>query len=157
MYRDKVAWSSVLAWFVLAVAAQAPTLHAADQPDAEDIPEVKKVDDQSDAIREARRVDLPLLAKADKVVIEEAKHAGGRRATLSKREQIRELTRALKPRAVSPSGGRTAATLRFYRGDKLLRKVWVFEGGEWGFDRPGTSWTTGRDKDLWKAIEKRLQ
>jgi hypothetical protein len=156
MRRARPAWVWVLVALVFGVAA--PAALRADEPaDAEDIPAVKKVDDQADAIREARRVDLPLLDRADRVVIEESKQAGGRRVTLTKRERIRELARTLKTRAVAPSGGRTAVTLRFYRGERLVRKVWVFEDGEWGFERPGTSWTTGRERELWKVIQKRLR
>jgi hypothetical protein len=155
MDRKEPVWGWIVG--VLVFGAAAPALGADEPVKAEDIPAVRKVDDQSDAIREARRVDLPLLDRADRVVIEESKQAGGRRVTLTKRERIREVVRALKTRAVAPSGGLTAVTLRFYPDGRLLRKAWVFEGGEWGFERPGTSWTTGRERELWKVIQRRLQ
>ena len=67
------------------------------------------------------------------------------------------MRQALRPREVPPSGGVTAATLSFYRGPHLLRTVWVIEGGEWGFDRPGTRHTTGEDPDLWRLIREHLK
>ena len=39
----------------------------------------------------------------------------------------------------------------------MLRRAWVFKGGEWGFERPGTKWTTGREAALWKVIRKHLK
>jgi hypothetical protein len=126
--------------------------------DQADIPAVKAAVDQDEAIRLAREMDLPALEKADRVVIEEAKiRRDGRRVTLADADDIKGLRKTLKPSEVPPSGGITAATLLFYRGTVLIRKVWVFEGGEWGFERPGTSWTTGREADLWEGIRKHLR
>jgi hypothetical protein len=127
--------------------------------DSQEVPATKVVDDQAEAIDEARKVDLPLLEKADKVVIEEmAKPEGkGRRVTLKKADELKEIREALKPSKTPPSGGRTAVTLTFYHGENILRKVWVFERGEWGFERPGTSWTTGREAALWRAVQKHLK
>jgi hypothetical protein len=160
MSRHKVAWIPVIGLLVLGIVGTALALQS--QGDgkkaADEIPAVKKVSNQSGAIREAQKVDLPLLEKVDKVVIEEAKRGGGgKRITLDKADDIKELRQALKARGVPPSGGVTAATVSFYRGEGLLRKIWVFEGGEWGFERPGTSWTTGREGNLWKVIQKHLK
>jgi hypothetical protein len=127
--------------------------------DPKEVPAAKSADDQGKAIDEARKVDLPLLEKADKVVVEEvAKPEGkGRRVTLKNADEIRELRETLKPGERSPSGGRTAVTITFYRGESKRRKVWVFERGEWGFERPGTSWTMGREATLWTVIQKHLK
>jgi hypothetical protein len=135
----------------------APGARGEGDQEGKDVPAVKKVGDQDAALGEAREVDLLLLKRSDKVVIEESRRGGkGRRVTLDRAEDVKELRQALKVRSVPPSGGVTAATLSFYRGGHLLRKVWVFEGGEWGFERPGTSWTTGRDGGLWKVVAKHL-
>jgi hypothetical protein len=115
--------------------------------------------DQADALRLARRVDLPLLATADRVVLDEHKPDGmcGARVTIDRPEEVAELRQALRPREVPPTAGRTAATLSFYRGNQLLRTVWVYEGGEWGFERPGTGYTTGADPDLWRIVRWHLK
>jgi hypothetical protein len=127
--------------------------------DSQEVPATKVVDDQAEAIDEARKVDLPLLEKADKVVIEEmAKPEGkGRRVTLKKADELKEIREALKPSKTPPSGGRTAVALTFSHGENILRKVWVYQSGEWGFNRPGTSWTTGREAALWRAVQKHLK
>jgi hypothetical protein len=62
--------------------------------------------------------------------------------------------KTLRASKVARTRGITAAALSFYRGEVLIRKVWVFRDGEWGFERPGTDWTTGREADLGKAIRK---
>ena len=123
------------------------------------IPPATAAADQDDALGLARRVDLPLLATADRVVLDGYEPGGerGARVTLDRPEAVAELRQALRPREVPPSDGVTAATLSFYRGNQLLRTVWVYEGGEWGFDRPGTSYTTGEDPDLWQLIRWHLK
>jgi hypothetical protein len=121
--------------------------------DSADIPAIKAVADQNEAIRLARDVDLPILEKADRVVLEEsAIDRGHRRVILEDEDDIKRLRKSLKPRDVPPSGGMVALRLSFFRGKVPLREVWVFEGGEWGFERPGTSWTTGGEADLWKTL-----
>jgi hypothetical protein len=117
-------------------------------------PKAKAVVDQADAIREAKAVDLPALAEADRVAIESA--ASGSRMILQNTKYVEQFRRALKPSEVPPSGGMVAATLLFYRDKELIRKVWVYEGGEWGFERPGTSWTTGSNAELWRLVKPRL-
>jgi hypothetical protein len=57
--------------------------------------------------------------------------------------------------SVPPGTGIKAATIIFSRGDDVLREVWVSEGGEWGFERPGTGWTTGASPQLWKLVKNR--
>jgi hypothetical protein len=132
---------------------------ADDKKDSKAVPAAKSASDQAGAIDEARKVDLPLLEKADKVVIDEgAKPEGkGRRVTLKKADELKEIRGALKPSKTPPSGGTTAVTMTFYHGESILRKVWVFERGEWGFERPGTSWTTGREAALWRVVQKHLK
>jgi hypothetical protein len=110
------------------------------------------VKDQEFARGAARELDLPALDLTDRVTIEPADK--GDRIILTTPESIAELKRALKPTDVPPSGGIKAATITFSRGDDVLRKVWVYEGGEWGFERPGTSWTIGASPDLWAQVNK---
>jgi hypothetical protein len=110
------------------------------------------VRDQEFARHAARELDLPALDLTDRVTIEPAGKSD--RIILTTPESIAEMKRALKPTDVPPSGGLKAATLTFSRGDDILRKVWVYEGGEWGFERPGTSWTVGSSPELWAQIKK---
>lgn len=144
---------------VVIVVIAALLLPSADVVTPGAVPQAEAAFDQGDAVRLARRVDLPLLATADRVVIDEHKPGGerGGRVTLDRPEAVAELRQALRPRQVPPAGGTTAATLTFYRGGHLLRTVWVFEGGEWGFERPGTSYTTGADPDLWQLVRWHLK
>jgi hypothetical protein len=123
------------------------------------VPPATAAADRDDALRLARRVDLPLLALADRVVLDEHLPGGecGARVTLTDPEAVAELRQALRPREVTPSGGEPVATLSFYRGPHLLRTVWVIEGGEWGFARPGTSHITGDDPDLWRLVREYLR
>ena len=77
---------------VLGIAGADLTLHATgDGPkDAGETPAVKNVRDQAEAVREARKVDLPLLEKADNVIFEEAEAVRGRRyVMLDKAEDIK--------------------------------------------------------------------
>ena len=117
-------------------------------------PKAKAVKDQAEAIREAKAVDLPALAEANSITIESA--SSGSRMILKDPKTIASFRRALRPIEVPPSAGMVAATLQFFRDDEMIRKVWVYRGGEWGFDRPGTRWTTGADAELWRLVESGL-
>jgi hypothetical protein len=150
---------AVLSAAGVAVGTVAMLLPSADVVTPGAAPQAEAAADQSDALWLARRVDLPLLATADRVVIDEHRPGGecGVRVTLDRPEAVAELRRALRPREVPPGGGPTAATLTFYRGGQPLRTVWVSEGGEWGFERPGASPTTGADPDLWQLVRWHLK
>jgi hypothetical protein len=117
-------------------------------------PKAKAVADQAEAVREADAVDLPALASANLLSIESA--ATGARVILGSPSLVEPYRRALRPHEVPPSGGLVAATLRFYHDEELIRTVWVYKGGEWGFERPGTKWTTGADAGLWRLVKARL-
>jgi hypothetical protein len=143
----------------LLVAGGAPAARGQEKKKAEPPADAKSVGDQAEAIDEARKVDIPLLDNADKVVIDEVAKPGGkgRRVTLKKADELKDLREVLKPSKTPASGGITSVTLTFYHGDDFLRKVWVFKGGEWGFERPGTSWTTGREPALWRVVQKHVK
>jgi hypothetical protein len=89
-----------------------------------DVPTVKAAADQNEAIRLAREFDLPAIEKADRVVVEDARNGRDRsRVTLEEADAIKKLRKPLRPSEIPPSGGITAATLSFYRGKVLIRKV----------------------------------
>jgi hypothetical protein len=117
-------------------------------------PTAKAVRDYAEAISEAAAVDLPALAMANRISIESA--TSGSRLIVTSPKPVESVWRALRPRRAAPGMGVLAATLSFFRDDELIRKVWVNEGGEWGFERPGTSWTTGSDAELWRLVKPRL-
>ena len=113
------------------------------------VPPVEPATDQSEALRLARRVDLPALETADRVAIA----VGARRIVVDRPETLKELRTALKPSPVPPSAGETVYTLSFRRGATPIRTVWVFASGEWGFERPeGPSWTIGREPALARLL-----
>jgi hypothetical protein len=116
----------------------------------------KQVATQAEAIKEATEVDLKLLEKADRVVLVPKGPKAGESVTV-KGDDVAALRKALVPKAQAPSGGKTAAVIQFYRGDTLLRSVWMFPYGEWGFERPGTQWTTGESDDLVALVRKHLK
>jgi len=113
---------------------------------------------QTEALRQAQTTDLPALSATDRVVISSAPPpiGNGRSIELRDAGRIRHLLDTLKPKAVPPSSGMQAATVRFYRGTNLLREVWVYIDGEWGFVRPGTQWTTGQSDELAALLRKEL-
>jgi hypothetical protein len=66
----------------------------------QEAPAAMAVADQDGAVEEARKVDLPLLKTADRVVLQEAAGPAGRgrSVTLTKDDEIQELREALSPR-----------------------------------------------------------
>jgi len=108
---------------------------------------------QEEALDLARRVDLPALEKADKVLIK----AGDRQAVVTKTDLLEALRRELKPRTVEPGSSETSYELTFFRGKDKVREVWVHASGEWGFERPkGPSWTIGHEPALVREIKRHL-
>lgn len=157
MYRDFV-FCLLAALCLFSIGSLSQCLGADGKARAGKVPAAKKVTAQEDAIAEARKVDIPLLKRADTVVIQAMAPAlQGKSKILSDAKAIEELRTALKPSVRQPSGSMTVATVSFYQGKTLLRKIWVYEGGEWGFDRPGTKWTTGGDVRLWNLIQADLR
>lgn len=136
----------------VATALAVGNARAEDKP-AEKTPAAKSAATQDQALALAKSADLPALAAADRVVIA---GADGGQVTLDGQKAIQSLRAALTLRPAPPSAGETAATLSFYRGEELLREVWVYDGGEWGFNRPGTNWTCGVSQPLWRFVQKRL-
>jgi hypothetical protein len=158
MSRQKIPWLPVGAVAILGVAIVVmKSVHPAVKDDPEEIPSVQAAKDQEDALRLAREIDLPVLGRADKVVIEEAPRRGGRRLTLENPNDIKVLREALKPTGGPETGGMNAVTICFFRKNELIRKIWVFEGGEWGFERPSVSHTTGHEASLWMILEEHLK
>ena len=160
MIRTSLLAVTAVAWAALASTGVAPasTPGAAEETGETEIPVAQAAADQGAAIRLAREVDLPALEKADRVVIEDVRQPGGRQVTLDKPGAIKELRQALEAARVPPTGSETAALLSFYRGKTLIRKVWVFESGEWGFERSkGPHWTTGLDPALFRFVERHLK
>jgi hypothetical protein len=114
---------------------------------------VSAAEDQPAAIRKAVEVDLPALKEADRAVFE---GRGGKKAVVSRADELDRLRALLRPTAVPPGGGVTAVTLTFFRGEEPIRRIWMFDDGEWGFARPGTSWTTGREPGLAQFVLTKL-
>ena len=123
--------------------------------DDKDIPPPEAAETQADALKLARAADLPAMAKADRAVIEAVR--GGKKVTVTDKA-LDKLRAALVVKDTPPSGGKTAWTITFYRGEKVVRKVWVYSYGEWGVERPkGASWTLGTNAALAELIERLVQ
>lgn len=116
----------------------------------------KAVADQAEAIRQAKAVDIPALEKANRVGFESSMTKEFVPSSADPRV-VDSFRKALHPKEVPPSGGEVAAKVSFFHDDDLIRRIWVYEGGEWGFERPGTRWTTGADAELWRLVKSRLR
>ena len=114
--------------------------------------------DDARAVRLARQKDLPALNEADKVVIQTAEWAGSKEVAITGAADLKQLRAALVAEETTPSAGMTWATLTWLKGETAIRKIWVFEDGEWGFERPppSTSWTIGQSEELAAIIKKLL-
>ena len=113
---------------------------------------------QGDTVRQANDTELPALSRADRAVLSSAQPplGTGKSVEVTDVNRIRRLIDALKPQAAPPSSGMETMTVRFYQGPTLLREVWVYPDGEWGFRRTGTSWATGRSGELVRLIHAEL-
>ena len=111
---------------------------------------------QGEALRLCRREDLPALVGADKVLVETASWAGATKAAITNVADLKALRAALTIEEVPPSGGETWATLTWLKGESVIRKAWVYDYGEWGFERPSVNWTIGRSKALVVFLKKHL-
>jgi hypothetical protein len=108
-------------------------------------------DTQESARTSARDVDLPLLRTADRAVLTwRSGETGERRGA-----DLAALVAALAITDARPSGGVNHVVIAFYRGDNLLREIWVFGDGEWGIQRTGaTSWTLGLSDQLAMLVKR---
>lgn len=150
-------------FLLLAMAFSVPAQQAndKDKKNAEKIPPVKDVRTSAEAVKMAAAVDLPLINKADKIVLEQLDEFGaktGKKVTLDKREPITKLTDTLKPKVVPEVGAAASVRVTFYQGDQALRTIYVIQDlGNWWIERPKMNWATGQDPALWKAIKPHLK
>lgn len=112
--------------------------------------------DQGIARRTTQQEDLPALDAADKVVIQMAPWAGAEEVTITNAAHLKQLRSALIVQQIDPSAGETWATLTWISGEKTIRKIWVYDYGEWGFEQPSTSWTIGTNEELVTIIKQHL-
>ena len=103
------------------------------------------------AVRLARQKDLPALNEADKVVVQTAQWAGAKEVTITGPANLNELRAALVAEATTPSAGMTWATLTWLKGETVVGKIWVYDYGEWGFER-----SCGQSDELVTIIQKHL-
>lgn len=158
MLHHRIGSACVLGIAMIAIVCSAVSCGSdgASPKSVESTPPVKNVNSAEQAAREANDVDLPLLKSATRAVLEEMKPRGAR-VTLDKAADLEQLRQALKPSDAPPSAGEIEVRISFYRGDELLRKAWVYRDGEWGFERPGVGWVTGREDRLWRVIQSHLK
>jgi hypothetical protein len=126
---------------------------------ADAIVPVRAAETQDEAIRLATEVDLPAIAKANKVVIKRFFDGDEilpepRQITVDAQATLKLIRDALTVKKTEPSGGETAYELAFYRDDELVREVWVYPYGEWGITRnQGPEWTLGRNQKLADVLD----
>ena len=107
--------------------------------------------DDARAVRLARQKDLPALNEANKVVVQTAEWAGSKEVAITDAADLKQLRAALIAEETTPSAGLTWATLTWFKGETVVGKIWVFDYGEWGFDR-----SVGQSEELVAIIKKHL-
>jgi hypothetical protein len=140
----------------IAVAMSACKREDVQRPTSTPIAGVKPAASQSAARRMAWQEDIPALDVADKLVIKTAPWAGAKEVTITSPIHLKELRSELIVTKMPPSGGMTWATLDWMKGERVIRQMWVFDYGEWGFERPSMSWTIGHNPELVTIIMKHL-
>jgi hypothetical protein len=113
------------------------------QRDKRAAPVAEPAETQEQAIRLAKSEDSPSLKRADSARI---KRIRGQLANVlvAGPGELKRLREALAVRAVPSSCGEQLYKVVFYQGDKVVRGVWVYDSGEWGFTRRrGPHWTLG--------------
>ena len=107
--------------------------------------------DDARAARLARQKDLPALDGADKVVVRTELWAGAQEVTITDSADLTRLRAAMIVEETTPSAGETWATLTWLKGATVIRRMWVFDYGEWGFGR-----SVGHSPELVALIRKHL-
>ena len=126
-------------------------------------PPVEDARDQAEAIEMAVKVDIPSLAYANRVEIMELLPGTSSflpPITINQLDAMKELRQALKPGDVSEPKegvGTTRYALVFYRDHELVRSIWIFQNGEWGFNSRRVSWTIGTERSVLETVERQLK
>jgi hypothetical protein len=107
--------------------------------------------DDARAVRLARQKDIPALNEVDKVVIQTAEWAGSKEVAITDAADLKELRAVLIAEETTPSAGMEWATLTWLKGETVIRKIWVYQDGEWGFER-----SVGQSDELVAIIKKHL-
>ena len=120
-------------------------------------PPAKAADTQKEAIRLATGEDLPALRRATRLTVTLGARGAAKDLTVVDPDVLNAVLSAMTVKETPPSGGMTWATLTWLAGDAVIRRAWVYEDGEWGFERPGTAWTTGESQALSKLLKDLLR
>lgn len=135
----------------------------------------RPVRDRAEEVREALDVDLPIVECCDSALIEATDDAKAR-TVLDQPKELSALRQVLmplpeppgrSPRAAlrqfltepsrTPGQSPPVATVSFYGGEQLMRRLLVYEGGEWSIERPGVSWRIGQDLELLRIVRRSLR
>jgi hypothetical protein len=102
---------------------------------------------QAEAIGLAKEDDLASLEKADYANIKRFREEFANVLVIEPTE-LKQLREALLVKAVPPSAGEQLYKVTFWRGERAVRGIWVYDHGEWGFTRrTGSHWTVGTNLD----------
>ncbi len=116
-------------------------------------PPARAADTQKEALRLAANEDLPAVKRANRVTATLVRDSAKER-TITDPEVLKAILAALTVKETPPSGGVTWAKVTWLAGDSVIRQAWVYEDGEWGFERPGTAWTVGESPALAKLLRQ---
>ncbi len=127
--------------------------------EAEAIQPAKAAKTQEEAITLAKEDDLPAIARANKVVIEQFFDDGqhfdkAKEITVEDQDTLKKIREALAVEDVEASFGEMKYRLHFYLGDVLIRDIYVFLYGEWGIFREGRDWALGCNEDLADVLDE---
>ncbi len=101
-----------------------------------------------------RDKDLRALETTDRAVIDQFRSAKTS-VIITDADALKRLRAALVVRNVPPSAGMIEYDISFYDGKQLVRKVWVYPDGEWGFYRAKPPhWTTGSNPALKTLLDE---
>jgi hypothetical protein len=106
---------------------------------------IQEASSRQDALRQARQLDLPTVAKANRLVLTDS---SGQVYEIFSRQRIDQFIQALDRIERPPPQYSRKWIVTFYIDNTQLREIWVGQDGSWGFARPGNSWQIGTSESL---------
>lgn len=115
----------------------------------------KNAETQEEALKQAKD-DLAAIAACDRLVAEWLwPHKAQPKPVTLTAASLRKVRDRLTAKESTPQAGEPYLNLYFYRGNQLVRKVWVYKSGQWGVVRPAAPhWPLGADPRLVETVEE---
>ena len=119
---------------------------------------LKPAASQAEAIKLAKKEDLPAIEQATKVIVKLVVNGWWsfrNERTIESQTVLRQICKAMTICKTEQSARGLRARLEFYRGDQLLRMVDVYTDGQWGIVRPNHHfWPLGRNRRLADLVDQ---